>query len=172
VIKELGGQCDLKQLRAVGVSGQQHGSVFLDDEHSVIRPAKLWCDTTTASEAAELSAQSPYPIPAGFTLPKVLWLKNNEPENWASLKTLLLPHDYINFLLTSERFMEAGDASGTGARDPETRNWNTGVLAAVDPRLESLLPPLVACDSAHRVSASGAARFGLPEGILVSPGGG
>src|SRR6476661_4668716 len=109
------------EVKAIGVSGQQHGFVPLDEAGEVIRPAKLWCDTTTEAEAAAISAQAGHAVPPGFTLPKLLWLKNHEPENFARVRSVLLPHDYVNFLLTGKKLMEAGDASGSGAFDPKKR---------------------------------------------------
>src|SRR6188508_2042578 len=85
------------EVKAIGVSGQQHGFVPLDQEGEVIRPAKLWCDTSTAA--------------------KILWLKKHEPKNYARLASVLLPHDYLNFWLTGRQVMECGDASGTALLD-------------------------------------------------------
>ena len=109
------------RVTAVGVSGQQHGFVPLDANDQVIRPAKLWCDTATAAEARELSERLGRPVPTGFTASKVLWMARHEPERWARVRTVLLPHDYINLLLTGRPSTEAGDASGTGWFDPRRR---------------------------------------------------
>ncbi|MFT7485976.1 MAG: xylulokinase, partial [Candidatus Paceibacteria bacterium] len=79
---------------AVGVSGQQHGSVFLDGRQQVVRPAKLWCDTSTADEAAQLSEAFGRNVPTGFTASKLLWLARHEPDHWARTSQVLLPHDY------------------------------------------------------------------------------
>ena len=109
----------------IGVSGQQHGFVPLDKAGAVIRPAKLWCDTSTAAECEEITDKLGGPkktnkalgnaVLPGFTASKILWLKNHEPKNFAKLATVLLPHDYLNFWLTGERVMEYGDASGHAA---------------------------------------------------------
>jgi len=85
--RELGEQVDIDEVAAVGVSGQQHGCVVLDSADDVIRPAKLWCDTTSSKEAAELN------VPTGFTASKLLWLKRNESENWRRVRSVMLPHD-------------------------------------------------------------------------------
>ena len=95
------------EVKAIGVSGQQHGFVPLDKAGEVIRPAKLWCDTSTIAECEELTAKLGglkgaskavgNAILPGFTVPKILWLKNREPKNFAKLATVLLPHDYLNF---------------------------------------------------------------------------
>lgn len=160
-------------LRGVGVSGQQHGLVTLDEDDEVVRPAKLWCDTTTSAEAAAITAAGRYAVPTGFTLPKLLWMKNHEPQLFARVRHVLLPHDYINFLLTGERFMEAGDASGSGAFDPHTRTIDHDILRFVDERAPGFFPQLVRPDApAGRVSAEAARAFGLTQGAIVSPGGG
>lgn len=173
VIGELLKTVSRERIAGIGVSGQQHGLVVLDDNDEVIRPAKLWCDTTTIAEAEEITKQARYAVPTGFTLPKLLWMKKNEPSNFARIKTVLLPHDYINFLLSGEKFMEAGDASGSGAFDPRARKLDEQLLAWLDPRARSMFPKLVPPNQpAAKVSKEGAELFGLPEGIVVSPGGG
>src|SRR6266568_3313499 len=101
------------EVKAIGVSGQQHGFVPLDAAGQVIRPAKLWCDTSTAAECDEITGRIGGPKAAvralgnavlpGFTASKILWLKKNEPKHYQRLATVLLPHDYLNFWLTGER---------------------------------------------------------------------
>lgn len=164
---------DPARVVGVGVSGQQHGLVVLDGLDEVVRPAKLWCDTSTAAESRELSAAFGRAVPAGFTAPKILWLARHEPERWARVRSVLLPHDYLNFRLTGAKTMEAGDASGTGFFDPRTRAFDVGEATRVDARLPGCLPPLVgAGELAGRLDAGGAALLGLPEGVPVSAGGG
>lgn len=161
------------ELGGVGISGQQHGLVTLDENDEVVRPAKLWCDTTTVAEAEEITAKSRYAVPTGFTLPKVLWMKRHEPANFAKVKSVLLPHDYINFLLTGRKFMESGDASGSGAFDPKTRSFDTELLDWLDPKARSFFPEIVAPNlPGGTVSERASREFGLPAGIPVSPGGG
>lgn len=168
---------------AIGVSGQQHGFVPLDAGGRAIRPVKLWNDTSTAEECAELTAlaggeaallaETGLLMLPGYTAPKILWLKKHEPEHYASLRHVLLPHDYINFLLTGNEVTEYGDASGTALFDIRGRKWSRRVCALIDPRLIDYLPSLVASDRpAGRVSAEAAARYGIPEGTLVASGGG
>lgn len=158
---------------AVGVSGQQHGCVLLDGAGEVVRAAKLWCDSSTVDEARELSEAYGRPLPAGFTASKVLWCKRHEPDNWQRVRSLLLPHDYINFRLTGELSMEAGDASGTGFFDPVTRSFIEADAAIIDERLPSMLPALLEAGApAGELSAEGAQLLGLPQGVLVSAGGG
>ena len=161
------------RLAGVGVSGQQHGFVPLDEQGRVIRAAKLWCDTSTAKEALELSRQFGRNLPAGFTASKILWLKRHEPENFLKLRHVLLPHDYINFRLTGRMCMEAGDASGTGFFDPETRAFCVAELRTIDDALPGMFPELLeAGEPAGRVTSEAAEKFGLPEGLLVAGGGG
>jgi xylulokinase len=171
------------EVKAIGVSGQQHGFVPLDSNGQVIRPAKLWCDTSTASECEQIMQkiggfkatvrEIGNAVLPGFTASKILWLKNNEPKNFARLATILLPHDYLNFWLTGEKVMEYGDASGTALLDVRKRKWSRAVLDAIDPDLEAKLPPLIPSDRpAGRLAASTAAALGLSGQVLVSAGGG
>src|SRR6185436_5346594 len=133
------------EIKAIGVSGQQHGLVPLDAHGEVIRPAKLWCDTSTAAECEEITEKLGglkktlrtlgNAVLPGFTAPKILWLKNHEPKNYARLATVLLPHDYLNFWLTGDKVMEYGDASGTALLDVKQRKWSEAMLHAIDPAL-------------------------------------
>ena len=168
---------------AIGVSGQQHGFVPLDKSGEVIRPAKLWCDTTTQAECEEITAKLGGPkktiaaignaVLPGFTAPKILWLKKHEPKNFARLATVLLPHDYLNFWLTGEATMEYGDASGTALLDVRKRQWSAAALKAIDASLGQKLPRLIASDEpAGKLSAATAKELGLNPGVLVSAGGG
>ncbi len=171
------------EVKAIGVSGQQHGFVPLDADGQVIRPAKLWCDTSTAAECAEITEALGGPkktiralgnaILSGYTAPKILWLKKHEPENFDRLATVLLPHDYLNFWLTGQRVMEYGDASGTVLMDVRKRKWSAAVLNAIDADLAGKLPPVIPSDqpSGH-LQASTAKLLDLAPGVLVSAGGG
>lgn len=173
VVGELTSGLDKSKIRGIGVSGQQHGCVVLDGDKQVLRAAKLWCDTATADEAAELSARAGVAIPSGFTLPKLLWMKRKEPANFARIKHVLLPHDYINFLMSGKLFMEAGDASGFGGFRPKERAFDVPLLEWVDPQLPSWLPGFVQADApAATVSKAGAEWLGIPEGTPIAPGGG
>jgi xylulokinase len=171
------------EVKAIGVSGQQHGFVPLDQAGEVIRPAKLWCDTSTADECAEITGKLGglkktiralgNAVLPGFTASKILWLKKHEPKNYERLSTVLLPHDYLNFWLTGEKTMEYGDASGTALLDVRKRKWSVPVLEAIDPDLEGKLPPLIRSDRpAGTLQSSTAKLLDLNPGILVSAGGG
>lgn len=168
---------------ALGVSGQQHGFVPLDAQGQVIRPAKLWCDTSTITECEEITNTLGGPkatlrtlgnaVLPGFTAGKILWLKKHEPENYRRLSTVLLPHDYLNWWLTGSLFMEYGDASGTALMDVRRRRWSEAATQAIDPELLSKLPTLSPSHQpAGHLQASAAQALGLPQGLLVSAGGG
>ena len=171
------------EVKAIGVSGQQHGFVPLDKNGGVIRPAKLWCDTSTAAECEEIMARVGgrkatiravgNAILPGFTASKILWLRKNEPKNYQRLESVLLPHDYLNFWLTGRKVMEYGDASGSALLDIRTRKWSDAVLRAVDPELRDKLPPLVPSDQpVGYLQPSTATALGLNTEVLVSAGGG
>ena len=183
VIKEVVAAIDPQRVRGIGVSGQQHGFVPLDAQGAVIRPAKLWCDTSTTEECAIITKKLGGPKAAirktgnlilpGFTAPKILWLKRHEPANYKKLRTVLLPHDYLNFHLTGNTFMEFGDASGTALMDVRTRKWSKDVINAIDPKLATFLPKLSASDqAAGTLRPDLAAAYGLPASVIVSAGGG
>lgn len=168
---------------AVGVSGQQHGFVPVSAEGEVLHPVKLWNDTSTAAECreitealggtAELIRNEGNPVLPGYTASKILWLKKNHPEKFRRLGSIMMPHDYINYVLTGEASMEYGDASGTGLLDIRNRCWSQRAADAIDQDLIKKLPPLRSPqEGAGRVTEEAAALFGIPEGIPVSTGGG
>lgn len=169
---------------AIGVSGQQHGFVPLDHDGNALAPAKLWCDTSTIAECDEImdgvggAARSievaGNPILAGYTASKLPWTRKHRSQAYARLATILLPHDYINYWLTGEKWMEHGDASGTGWLDVRTRTWSAEMLAATDPGrdLAACLPPLVEASSLFPIRAALADELGLPHSVQVSAGGG
>ena len=171
------------EVKAIGVSGQQHGFVPLDKAGEVVRPAKLWCDTSTAAECEEImgklgglkktiKALGNAVLP-GFTASKILWLKKHEPKNYQRLATVLLPHDYLNFWFTGERVMECGDASGTALLDVRKRKWSAVAIEAIDPELADKLPRLISSEQpAGKLQASTAKQLDLNPGVLVSAGGG
>ncbi|NZA25106.1 xylulokinase [Luteimonas sp. SJ-92] len=172
------------RVAAIGVSGQQHGFVPLDANGEVLAPVKLWCDTSSQRECDEIMAAAGgadrcvalagNPILAGYTASKLPWTRRHRPEAYARLASILLPHDYVNFWLTGEQWMECGDASGTGWLDVRTRRWSPELLAATDPErdLGACLPPLVAADASFPIAPGIAAELGLPRGVRISAGGG
>jgi D-xylulose kinase len=171
------------EVRGIGVSGQQHGFVALDGDAQVIRPAKLWCDTSTVAECALILAhfggaqavieKVGMDMLPGFTASKILWLKQHEPKNFARLATVLLPHDYLNFYLTGRLRMEYGDASGTALMDVRNRTWARDVLDFIDPALAEKMPPLGSSrEPAGTLLPELAQRWNLPAGVIISAGGG
>ena len=171
--------------RAVSVSGQQHGFIAVDAANDVLAPVKLWCDTSTAGHCDAIMdalggidacvAEAGNPILPGYTASKVSWLRSEHPEAYGRLDGILLPHDYLNLVLTGERCMEAGDASGTGFFDVRNRQWSRAVLHAIDPDrdLAECLPPVRLNNSAiGELQSRAATSFGLPAGIPVAIGGG
>ena len=183
VLTEVSAKIDRKRVRGLGVSGQQHGFVPLDAEGNVIRPAKLWCDTSTTAECALLTKKVGGEKAAlkkagllflpGFTAPKILWLKRHEPANYRRLRHVLLPHDYLNYYLTGNYFMEFGDASGTALMDVRKRTWSREICGAIDKHLIEFLPPLSPShEAAGTLRAELAAKFGFSDNVVISAGGG
>jgi xylulokinase len=166
---------------AIGVAGQMHGAVFLDSSLNVIRPAPLWNDQRTSAACLEIENAIPRlelikrtgnPAVTGFQLPKLLWLRSNEPENYQAVKHVLLPKDYLNFALTGQIAADPSDASGVGALNLAKLEWDTDILSAL--KLESgLFPNIQASHSiVGQLSSTWAQATGLPSGIPVVAGAG
>jgi xylulokinase len=178
------------KVAAVGLSGQMHGSVFLDHagvlsqgfSTRAIRPALLWNDQRTADQLQNIEAAAGGRAAlvqavgsramTGFQLPKILWLRQHEPEHFKRLAAVLLPKDYIRFRLSGELATDVGDASGTLLFDVASRRWRTDLMKAVgvDP---ALFPRVVESgEVAGRLSAHAAEAMGLPVGIPIAGGSG
>jgi xylulokinase len=176
-IAALGGD----QIGCVGFSGQMHGAVMLDATDEVVRPALIWCDVRTEKQCQELSEKvgaealirlTCNPALPNFTLTKFLWVRENEPENWKRVRSVMLPKDYVRFRLTGERATDMADASGTLLLDVAHRRWSHEVLQAAGMD-ESLLPRLFeSSEICGKVSPSGAAATGLQPGTPVVAGAG
>lgn len=156
---------------AIGLTGQMHGAVFLDAQDAVIRPAILWNDQRTTAEceeidrvvgAARVREITCNPPLTGFQAPKILWLRNNEPEQFKRLKSVLLPKDYIRFMLTGEKAADVSDASGVGLFDVPNRTWSHAMMSELG--LEPSLFP--------RVFESDEITATTHEGVPVAAGGG
>jgi len=168
-------------VRAVGLSGQMHGSVFLDAAGEVIRPALLWCDQRTAAQCewitrtvgaervVELTAN---PVLTGFTAPKVIWLRDHEPEAYARVRQVLLPKDYVRYRLTGAFATEVSDASGTAMFHVRERRWATELLEAIGVPAAWLPECFESPVPSTALSAAGAAATGLRAGTPVVGGGG
>ena len=168
------------EVAAVGLSGQMHSSVFLDADSKVIRPALLWNDVRTASQCREILDHVGMPVLRstvgnlpleGFTAPKLLWLRQNEPDNYDRLRMLLLPKDYIRYRLSGEHATEPSDAAGTLLYDVHKRTWATPVLQALDLDL-GILPDVVeSTEISGVVSAEAASTLGIAAGVPIVGGG-
>ena len=166
----------------IGLSGQMHGSVFLDKSGNVIRPALLWNDQRTAAECDQIEKLAggrralikmvANPALTGFTAPKILWLRNNEPKNFAKTTQVLLPKDYVRYRLTGEFATEVSDASGTLLLDVVKRRWSKKLLGKLD--LDAGLFPEVyeSEDVSGVLSEIAAKEMGLNAGTPVVGGGG
>src|SRR5205814_9451597 len=138
-------------ISAIGLSGQMHGSVFLGETEKPLRPALLWNDQRTAEQCRQITEKAggrealinlvANPALTGFTAPKILWLRQNEPRVFDKTKHILLPKDYIRYLLTGEYATEVSDASGTLLLDVVNRTWSDKLLSLLDIE-KSLLPRL------------------------------
>jgi xylulokinase len=166
---------------AIGVAGQMHGAVFLDSSLHVIRPAPLWNDQRTGAACVEIENAVPRleliqrtgnPAVTGFQLPKLVWLRQAEPDNFAKVRHVLLPKDYLNFALTGNIAADPSDASGVGALNLASLEWDDGILNAL--KLEKHLFPEV--QPSHSVVGGlrqdWALETGLPAGIPVVAGAG
>ena len=162
---------------ALAVAGQQHGLVVTDATGDVLRPAKLWNDTTSAEIADELVASKGSAwwvaqcgsVPgAAFTVSKLAWVATHEPEVFARVKRVMLPHDYITWRLTGEHVTDRGDASGTGWWSPA--GYSQDVLALVNLTADVLPHVLSSTEVAGSIHADVAAQLGLPAGIMIGPG--
>ncbi|MBB3934152.1 xylulokinase [Aureimonas phyllosphaerae] len=169
-------------VKAIGLSGQMHGLTPLDAAHRVLRPAILWNDQRNGPECAEateraggeeaLLALTNNRMLVGYTGGKILWMRRHEPELFTRLAHVLNPKDYLRLVLTGERASEVSDASGTGLFDTRARRWSDELLRRLDLSPDLLPPVHESAEITGRLSASGAALLGLPEGVPVVGGGG
>ena len=158
-----------------------HGAVMLDEQGSVVRPALIWCDVRTEKQCRDLTAKigqerliqlTCNPALANFTLTKLLWVRENEPQNWKRVRSLMLPKDYVRFRLTGERATDMADASGTLLLDVAHRRWSREMLQAAEID-ERLLPSLHESPAVcGKISSNGAAETGLRVGTPVVAGAG
>lgn len=172
---------DSSLVRGIGCGGQMHGLVILDSQDNVIRPAILWNDGRTAKQVdflnnevgkQVLSARTANIAFAGFTAPKVLWVRENEPENFARIAKLMLPKDYINYVLTGVHSCDYSDASGMLLLDVEHKRWSKEMLELCG-LTEAQMPTLFeSFEKIGVVKPEVAALLGLPEGVVVAAGAG
>jgi len=170
-----------EEIAAIGLSGQMHGAVFLDESDEVLRPSIIWCDQRTEKQCRDLTKRIgaeklinlvSNPALPNFTLTKMLWVRENEPEIWNQTKSVLLPKDYVQFCLTGDKATDVADASGTLMLDVQNRKWSSEIMAAVGMN-ESLLPELYeSAEITGTISAECAAETGLIAGTKVVAGAG
>jgi xylulokinase len=170
-----------KDITGVGLSGQMHGAVMLDSDFRVIRPAIIWCDQRSQEQAdwftekigpVRLKEITCNPALTGFTVPKLLWVRDNEPENFQRLRMLLLPKDYVRFRLTGEFATEVSDAAGTLLLDVPRRRWSGEILDALSLTAGQLPHVAESPVPETRISADAAGATGLEVGTPVVGGGG
>lgn len=169
------------QIVGLGLTGQMHGSVFLDERDEVIRPALLWNDGRTAKQCDEITDRvgaerlieiAGNPALTGFQAPKILWLREHEPDNYARVRHVLLPKDYVRLLLTGEYAADAADAAGTLLLDLRKRDWSDEILQAIDLRREWLPCVYEGPQVTGQLRSEIAAELGLNAGLPVIAGGG
>lgn len=170
-----------EEVACVGLSGQMHGSVLLDDDGEVVRPALLWCDQRTDAQcraitdrigAERLIELTSNPALTGFTLPKLLWVQQHEPDLWRRVRTVLLPKDYVRFRLSGDRAVDVADASGTLMFDVTARKWSSEMLAAAGVSQSQLPRVYESPEVTGVVSAAGAEATGLKRGTKIVAGAG
>ena len=170
-----------QDVKGVGLSGQMHGLVLLDEKDQVIRPALIWCDQRSQAQVDSINAAvgkdnvlayTANPVLTGFTLPKLLWVRDNEPKNFARVRKVLLPKDYVRFQLTREYATEVSDASGTSMFDVVLRQWSWKMMDRL--KLDRGILPKVyeSSDITGQITARAAELTGLKEGTPVAGGGG
>ncbi len=172
---------DSGDIKAIGLSGQMHGSVFLDKNNDVIRPALLWCDQRTEKQCQEIYDIFGYEnfiklsynkVVAGFTAPKILWLRDTEPGNYKKTTQILLPKDYIRFMLSGTYATEVSDASGTILMDIAKRDWSDEILAGLQINKDLLPKIFESYEVSAYVNKKTADITGLKEGTPIVGGGG
>lgn len=180
-IKELTDECDKAQVAGISFGGQMHGLVVLDENDEVIRPAILWNDGRTAKECDYLNNEigkdklSQYTANisfTGFTAPKILWMKNNEPENFAKIKKIMLPKDYIAYKLTGVHCTDVSDASGMLIFDVKNKCWSKEMCEICGIKEEQLAKICESYEAVGTLKEDIAAELSLPVSVKVAAGAG
>lgn len=168
-------------IAGIGLTGQMHGLVVLNGDGKVIRPALIWCDQRSQRQVdfinAELGAGQVLrsianPVLTGFTLPKLLWVRDNEPERFASIRHILLPKDYLRYMLTGEFATDVSDASGTALFDVAKRRWSEEMVRGLGLNPDTLPKSFESSEITGRISSTAAGLTGLAEGTPVVAGAG
>ncbi|MDR0520000.1 MAG: xylulokinase [Clostridiales Family XIII bacterium] len=181
VISEAKSKMGDVEIAGVGLSGQMHGLVMLGSDGEVLRPSIIWCDQRTENEVAQMNkvigrekliAVTANPAMTGFTAAKILWVQNNEPDIYAKCAHILLPKDYIRYMLTGEFATEVSDAAGMQLMDIPARDWSDEILGLLHIDRGLLAEMHESPDVTGRVHARAAQETGLPEGVIVVGGAG
>jgi xylulokinase len=174
-------QASGNDIRGIGLSGQMHGLVLLDASNQVIRPALIWCDQRSQPQVDAINqrvgrervvASIANPVLTGFTLPKLLWVRDNEPAHFDRIRKLLLPKDYLRFQLTGEYVSDVSDASGTALFDVVRRQWSSELAEQLGIDRRILPEVMESAAISGRISAAAARDTGLAEGTPVAAGAG
>jgi len=180
-MKELTDHCDRSKIAGIGAGGQMHGLVILDSEDRVIRPAILWNDGRTSEETdylnnvigkENLTKYTANIAFAGFTAPKILWVKNHEPENFARIRRIMLPKDYINYLLSGVNCTDYSDASGMLLLDVEHKCWSREMLDICGVKEEQMPKLFESYEAVGTLKPEIAKELGFPETVKVAAGAG
>ncbi len=172
---------DKNDVKGIGLSGQMHGLVMLDENNQVIRPSIIWCDQRTAKECEEITervgaerliAITANPALTGFTASKILWVRNNEPENYKKCRHILLPKDYVRLMLTGEYATEVSDASGMQLLDIPARQWSDEILEKLEIDKSLLAKVYESPEITGTITEQAAALTGLAAGTPVVGGAG
>ena len=170
-----------EDVKGIGLSGQMHGLVMLDKDNEVIRRSIIWCDQRTANEVDEMNRKlgreklieiTANPALTGWTAAKILWVKNNEPENYERCRHILLPKDYIRFVLTHEYATEVSDASGMQLLNVPKRDWSDEIIDGLGLDRSMLGRVYESCEVTGGLTADIAEAVGLCEGTPVVGGAG
>ena len=165
-------------IRGIGLSGQMHGATLLDGADQVLRPCILWNDTRSHAEAAVLDADPAFRqisgniVFPGFTAPKLVWVKNNEPDTFNKVREVLLPKDYLRLWLTGGHVSEMSDAAGTSWLDVGGRCWSDQLLGASGMTREQMPDLVEGSAPSGELRAELASRWGLPRSVIVAGGAG
>jgi xylulokinase len=180
-IRELTADCDKSQVAGIGAGGQMHGLVVLDENDQVIRPAILWNDGRTAAETdylntvvgkEKLSQYTANIAFAGFTAPKLLWMRNHEPENFARIRKIMLPKDYINYVLSGVHCTDVSDASGMLLFDVEHKCWSKEMLDICGVTEEQMPQIFESYQPVGTLKPEIAAELGLSDRVVIAAGAG
>lgn len=174
-------EVDTGEIKGIGLTGQMHGLVLLDKEGSVLRPCIMWNDQRTSKECEEITSAIGFDnllritgnaVLPGFTAPKIMWVRKNEPAVFSRIEHILLPKDYIRFCLTNEFAMDVTDASGTSLLDVNKRNWSDTILSKLDIPKTWMPAVFESTEITGEVTIKAAELTGLKPGTPVIAGAG